>query len=179
MTKTSILAASTLLVFSCSGELNKEEVTHEKTEITIDESAIKLKAQLLNKVKKEADIDLKIALESIIELYNTSSVDTTTNEETIDLYVIYGTAIWEESDEAETFQITLAHQAVENEILFEYRCTFIYHPKEFREIQEFDRRCIKPFDDLEAFIRDVQASPGFKKALRLTPVKIEIEKEEI
>lgn len=174
-----ILVITSLFVISCEGELNKEEVTSEETNIYISDSATALKALLYDKVNEESQINAEIALQSIIELFETSSIDTLTNEHPIDIYVIYGTELWAEYDEEETFQITLAHQTVENKVPYEYRVTLIYEPSKFTQIKEFDLRHKRDLNTIAHFTIAVKDSPGFKKTLLSSPIKIEIIKEEI
>jgi hypothetical protein len=174
-----LLVLTSLFLISCHEEQNKKEVISDKAEIYISESAIELKSILFKKVQKESEINVEIALQSIIELYEDSAIDTASNEEPIDLYVIYGVGLWDEYGEDETFQITFAHQAVEHEILYEYRISFNYEPAKFGQIIKFDLRYNRSTDIIEQFKHAVRDSRGFKKALRLSPTKIEIIKEEI
>lgn len=170
---------STLLTVSCKEDLDEKNVSNEQTEVYISESANSLKELLLNRVKKTSRINAEIALKSIIELFEKSLIDTTSSEEPIDIYVIYGIDFWEENEEYETFQITLAHQVVENEVLYENRISLTYKPDDFEQIREFDQRFRRGLDNLKEFRMVVEDSPGFKKSLLSTPIKIEIIKEEI
>jgi len=173
------LAIMTLLIFSCDGESNNNKVTIDKPEIYVSDLATSFKKMLFNKVDQESEINSNVALQSIIEQYENSQSDTTSVENPIDIYVIYDTDVWDEFDEKETFQITFAHQAIENEVLYEYRVTLIYEPKRFASINEFELRYAKNKNNLEDFKISVRNSPGFKQSLQLTPIKIDVIKEEI
>lgn len=174
-----VLVIMTLLIFSCEGESKNNKVTNDKPEIYISDSATTFKKLLFDKVDHESEINSIVALQSIIEQYENSQSDTTSDENPIDIYVIYDTDLWDEFEEKETFQITFAHQTIENEILYEYRITLIYEPKQFASIKEFDLRYDNNNNNLEDFTISVRNSPGFKKSIQLTPFKINVIKEEI
>jgi hypothetical protein len=164
---------------SCEVGSKGEEVPDVGTEVYINDSTTKLKTILFDKVQDESQINPEIALESIVDLFESSSIDTTTNEQPINLYVIYDTDVWDEYDEDETFQITMAHQTVESQVLYEYRITLIYEPSRFTGIKEFDLRFEKDAKSISDFKKKVIESPGYIKSLHSTPVRIEIIKEEI
>lgn len=168
----------TLLIFSCEGE-SKNNVNNDEPEIYISESAASLKKTLLNKVDDITEINSNVALKSIIEQFENSQNDSLSEDNPIDIYVIYDTDTCDEFDEKETFQITFAHQTIENEVLYEYRITLIYEPKQFASIKEFDLRFDKSKNNLDDFEITVRNSPGFKNSLLLNPIKINVSKEEI
>jgi len=127
----------------------------------------------------KSELNPEIAMNSIIELYQSnknSKVDS--NEEPIDVYVIYGTDYWKE--DAETFEIVFAHQNVDQNDgnLYEYRIDMVYEPLEFKGIVEFDLRHDSTFD-LRQFKKSIKESDGFKKALEVKPLKVELIKEQI
>jgi hypothetical protein len=170
----------TLLLFtSCTGDLNDDQAAHENIDVHISDSASAFKELLLKRVKKQSEINAEIALQSILELFETNSNYTVSNEEAIDIYVIYSIGTWGEYDVGETFQIAFAHQTVEDKDLYEYSVTFIYESSKFARIKEFDARYDASIDNIEEFKSLVRDSPGFKKSILSSPKKIVIEKVEI
>ena len=105
----------------------------------------------------------------------------TTNEKPIDIYAIYDSDYWQENRESETFEITFAHQVVEesNGPLYEYRITLIYSTEPFEGIEEFDLRFPRDKDDLDSYKKSIKQSKGFKKASTIDEQRIEIIKEKI
>lgn len=127
----------------------------------------------------ESDLNPEIALKSIIELYqNTKDEVVESNENPIDIYVIYGTDYWKEY--AETFEIIFAHQKVDqnNGVLYEFRIDLIYDPSNFKGVEEFSVGYDSTMD-IEDFKNSVIKSIGFQKAFKIEPRKIEIIKEQI
>lgn len=120
----------------------------------------------------------ELALNSIIELFKGLDEDQMgLSEKPIDLYVVYGTEYWVANKE--TFEITFAHQLLEDSLLYEYRITLIYKPEYFDGIEGLDLRYSNDNDDLTSFTTEVQQSIGYMKASTLSPYRIEIIKEEI
>jgi len=130
-------------------------------------------------MKGESDLNPEIALKSIVELYqNTKDEVVESNENPIDIYVIYGTDYWKEY--AETFEIIFAHQKVDQNDgnLYEYRIDIIYDPTDFKGIEEFSVGYDSTMD-IEDFKNSAIKSIGFQKAFKIEPRKIEIIKEQI
>ena len=126
-----------------------------------------------------SELNPEIALNSIAELYQSNTnIMVESNEKPIDIYVIYGTDYWKE--DAETFEIAFAHQNVDQNDgnLYEYRIDMIYEPSDFKEITEFDLRHDST-SDLKEFIKSIEVSDGFQKAMKIKPLRIELIKEQI
>ena len=139
----------------------------------------KLEKIISNNINNRKGINPKIALNLILEFYKENDKNSIKTKETpIELYVIYNTDYWTEN--SKTFEITFANQIVEriDSILYEYRITLIYNPKEFEGIKEFDLRYTNK-DNLEFFKTQIQQSVGYNKALLSKPIMIEIIREEI
>ncbi len=160
---------------------NSQQVWKEyENNLTVTRGSTEELKKIIDKnLNGKSELNPKIALESIIELYNnTKNEVVVSNEKPIDIYVIYGTDHWKE--DAETFEIAFAHQKVDkkNANLYEYRIDMVYDSSDFKEIQEFNVR----FDStlgIDEFKKAVTKSIGFQKALNIKPKKIEIVKEQI
>jgi len=172
----SILSFVAVLLFmSCSNQgQNKQPITKK--------GAVEKLEQVIEKFKgKDEKITPSIALNAILEIYNSKRTITETNEKPIDLYVIYDYGYWQENRESETFEITFAHQVVEepNGPLYEYRITMIYDTQLFEGIKEFDLRYSRDKDDLDSYKGAIMQSNGFKMASSTEAKRIEIIKEDI
>lgn len=117
------------------------------------------------------------AIKAMLEATREESI--VTEEETIDLYVLYGTDYWQGS--IKTFDIVFAHQLVQasDSTLYEYGINLSYDPTDFQEIVEFQMNYRDGPDDMDYFSRKVRESIGFQKATAISPKRIEIWKEEI
>nr|WP_321222443.1 hypothetical protein [uncultured Psychroserpens sp.] len=127
----------------------------------------------------ESTFNPKIALNSIIELYQKNKNRVIeSNEKPIDIYVIYRTDNWIE--DSQTFELSVSHQKVDSNTgnLYEYRIDMIYDSNDFKGIDEFDVRYNSNIN-IEDFKKSVIESVGFKIAMDIQPIKIEIIKEQI
>jgi hypothetical protein len=168
-----ILILVSILLLGCNSSEKKG------TEIIVKGQADKLKNILDSNLNGKTELNPEIALNSIIELYQSNkNLIVESNEKPIDIYVIYGTDYWKE--DAETFEIAFAHQKVDpnDGNLYEYRIDMIYEPSEFKGIAEFDLRH-NSTSDLKQFEKSIKESDGFKKGLKIKPLKVEVNKERI
>jgi hypothetical protein len=139
----------------------------------------KLEQIVYSNLNGNSELNPIIALNSIVELYQSNkNITLESNEKPIDIYVIYRTDYWK--DDAKTFEITFAHQKVDQNDgnLYEYRIDMIYEPSDFKEIMEFYLRHDST-SDLKEFKKSIEESDGFQKALKIKPMKIELTKEQI
>ena len=127
---------------------------------------------------KEDYIDPEVALNSIVNFWKeneTVSIDS--NEETIDLYVKYGSGNWEEYY-PKTFQIIFVHQKISpiNKVLYEHSISIIYDPNKFHDIEMEDIR-LGLNEDIDTYVEKVKNSKGFRRALEYWPERVLIETE--
>jgi thioredoxin-related protein len=153
----------------------------EKSNIFISNSAELLGSIVTKNLNTNSEINPEISLNSIIRFYDiTRHQKVISKEEPIDLYVIYGTDIWQENAETETFEITFANQHVSatDKVLYENRITLIYDFTDFVDIDEFTLYYEKN-QNIENFKQSVKESIGYKMAQSKTPKRIEIIREQI
>ena len=164
-----------LIFSSCSNPKQKEQLITKK-------GSVENLEKIIEKLKDEdQNITPNIALNAILELYKSNNAKTITNEKPIAMYVLYDSDYWNENRTAETFDITFAHQVVEqvNGPLFEYRITLIYNTEPFKGIEAFFLKFRTDTDNLDSFIQSIKNSKGFKKALTHKEQLIELIKEEL
>ncbi len=152
-----------------------------RTKIVVKGQVDKLEKIVHNNLNNESELNPEIVLNSIVELYlSDKNIIVGSNENPIDIYVTYGTDFWRENNKNKTFEISIAHQKVgENDgILYEYRIDMIYKPTEFKGITGFNLG-YNPTSDLGQFKKSIKESDGFKKALKIKPIRVEIIKERI
>ena len=151
------------------------------TKIVVKGQVDKLEKIVDTNLNGESELNPEIALNSIVELYlSNKNITVESNENPIDIYVTYGTDYWRENTDNKTFEISIAHQKVDQNDgnLYEYRIDIIYNPTEFKGITNFDLG-YNSTSDLEQFKKSMKESDGFKKALKIKPMRVEIIKEQI